>query len=103
MKLMLNAARRRALKFLAAGFAAAALVACANLAGSPPPAGNFPPIVFVHGNGDSASNWLTTAWRFESNGWPRERLHAIDLPSTAPFWLPRWTRSCAPPVPARWC
>jgi triacylglycerol lipase len=80
MKLMLNAARRRALKFLAAGFAAAALVACANLAGSPPPAGNFPPIVFVHGNGDSASNWLTTAWRFESNGWPRERLHAIDLP-----------------------
>jgi pimeloyl-ACP methyl ester carboxylesterase len=22
----------------------------------------------------------TTLWRFESNGWPRERLHAIDLP-----------------------
>jgi len=39
-----------------------------------------PPIVFVHGNGDSASIWQTTVWRFESNGWPRERLHAIDLP-----------------------
>jgi len=37
-------------------------------------------VVFVHGNGDSASNWITTQWRFESNGWPRERLHAIDLP-----------------------
>ena len=23
---------------------------------------------------------MTTLWRFESNGWPRERLHAIDLP-----------------------
>jgi triacylglycerol lipase len=39
-----------------------------------------PPIVFVHGNGDTAATWLTTAWRFESNGWPRERLHAIHLP-----------------------
>ena len=40
-----------------------------------------PPIVFVHGNGDGAANWLTTLWRFESNGWPRERLHAIDAPN----------------------
>ena len=39
-----------------------------------------PTIVFVHGNGDTAALWLTTVWRFESNGWPRERLHAIDLP-----------------------
>jgi len=39
-----------------------------------------PPIVFVHGNGDSAALWSTTLWRFESNGWPRERLHAIELP-----------------------
>ncbi|WP_299791952.1 alpha/beta fold hydrolase [Ramlibacter sp.] len=38
------------------------------------------PIVFVHGNGDSAALWETTIWRFESNGWPRDRLHAIDLP-----------------------
>jgi pimeloyl-ACP methyl ester carboxylesterase len=39
-----------------------------------------PPVVFVHGNGDSASIWQSTVWRFEANGWPRERLHAIDLP-----------------------
>lgn len=39
-----------------------------------------PPIVFVHGNGDTAALWQTTQWRFESNGWPRERLYAIDLP-----------------------
>ncbi len=39
-----------------------------------------PPIVFVHGNGDSAAIWQTTLWRFESNGWPRARLHAIELP-----------------------
>ena len=39
-----------------------------------------PPIVFVHGNGDSAALWQTTDWRFESNGWPRSRLHAINLP-----------------------
>lgn len=39
-----------------------------------------PPIVFVHGNGDNAALWTTTLWRFESNGWPAERLYAIDLP-----------------------
>lgn len=39
-----------------------------------------PPIVFVHGNGDSAALWQATVWRFESNGWPTERLHAIDVP-----------------------
>jgi triacylglycerol lipase len=39
-----------------------------------------PPIVFVHGNGDSAALWHTTIWRFESNGWPRDRLHAINVP-----------------------
>lgn len=56
---------------------AAVLVAsCAQgPAGAP-----LPPIVFVHGNGDSAALWHTTLWRFESNGWPLERLHAIDLP-----------------------
>lgn len=38
-----------------------------------------PPILFVHGNGDNAALWQTTVWRFESNGWPRERLYAIDM------------------------
>ena len=37
-----------------------------------------PPVVFVHGNGDTAALWMTTLWRFESSGWPRDRLHAID-------------------------
>ena len=40
----------------------------------------MPPIVFVSGNGDTAAIWMTTLWRFESNGWPRDRLHAIDMP-----------------------
>jgi pimeloyl-ACP methyl ester carboxylesterase len=40
----------------------------------------MPPIVFVPGNGDTAGLWTTTIWRFESNGWPRDRLYAIDMP-----------------------
>ncbi len=68
--------------------AAAALAACAPLPSAVAPAATpastapdrYPPIVFVHGNGDTAALWLTTLWRFESNGWPRARLHAIDLP-----------------------
>lgn len=39
------------------------------------------PIVFVHGNGDHAGLWDATIWRFESNGYPRDRLFAIDLPN----------------------
>ena len=54
------------------------LAACGTAPTSTPQA--TPPIVFVHGNGDSAALWQTTLWRFESNGWPRERLHAIDVP-----------------------
>jgi triacylglycerol lipase len=37
-----------------------------------------PPVVFVHGNGDTAALWHTTIWRFESNGYARDRLFAID-------------------------
>lgn len=37
------------------------------------------PIVFVHGNGDTAGLWLTTQWRFESNDYPAELLAAVDL------------------------
>lgn len=39
-----------------------------------------PPILFVHGNGDHAALWMTTLWRFESNGIPRERLMAVNMP-----------------------
>ncbi|MFI5444394.1 alpha/beta fold hydrolase [Polaromonas sp. UC242_47] len=52
------------------------LTACATA----PDLEEHPPIVFVHGNGDTAALWQTSFWRFESNGWPRERLYAIDLP-----------------------
>ena len=39
-----------------------------------------PPIVFVHGNGDSAAVWINNFWRFESNGFRRNQLFAIDFP-----------------------
>ena len=39
-----------------------------------------PPIVFVHGNGDSAALWINNIWRFETNGFRRNLLWAIDLP-----------------------
>ena len=55
---------------------ASLLAACA----STPPANQLTPIVFVHGNGDTAALWTTTLWRWQSNGWPRERLHAVDFP-----------------------
>src|SRR5689334_24936928 len=66
----------RRLLLLCAALGAALLAACAIRS----PAAERPPIVFVHGNGDTAGLWITTIWRFESNGWPRDRLHAIDLP-----------------------
>jgi triacylglycerol lipase len=62
-------------RFLMAA-AAALLASCAQ----GPSLQERPPIVFVHGNGDTAGIWQTTVWRFESNGWPRDRLHAIDVP-----------------------
>jgi triacylglycerol lipase len=68
---------RRFLQKGAAIAAALILSACANLGGS---RADTSPIVFVHGNGDTAALWMTTLWRFESNGWPRERLHAIEVP-----------------------
>ena len=69
--------RRRALAPL---LAAALLAACAAGPQDSPQSGAQPPIVFVHGNGDYAALWAPTAWRWESNGWPRHRLHAVDFP-----------------------
>lgn len=54
------------------------LAACALLQ---PAAQPQPPIVFVHGNGDTAALWETTIWRFESNGYARKLLHAVDFPN----------------------
>ncbi len=39
----------------------------------------MPPILFVHGNGDHAALWVTTMWRMESNGVPRDRMFAINF------------------------
>src|ERR1700688_4093333 len=44
-----------------------------------PGAAEIPPIVFVHGNGDQAPLWMTTLWRMESNGVPRDRVLAINF------------------------
>ena len=60
--------------------AAAVTLALAGCATQSPSLSQAPPIVFVHGNGDSAALWQTTLWRFESNGWPRDRLVAINVP-----------------------
>jgi pimeloyl-ACP methyl ester carboxylesterase len=46
---------------------------------APPAAPDMPPILFVHGNGDHAALWITTLWRMESNGVPREKMFAINF------------------------
>lgn len=53
----------------------ALLAASGSLAQSPA----RPPILFVHGNGDHAALWMTTLWRFETNGWPTDRLRAFNF------------------------
>jgi hypothetical protein len=63
-----------ALPFLASSFGFRALAATA-----PQAALNMPPILFVHGNGDHAALWITTLWRMESNGVPREQMFAINF------------------------
>ncbi|MEO5882816.1 MAG: twin-arginine translocation pathway signal [Caldimonas sp.] len=68
---------RRDLLIAAAAAGTVPLIGCAA---SPPGLDVRPPIVFVHGNGDTAAVWTTTIWRFETNGWPRERMSTIDLP-----------------------
>jgi pimeloyl-ACP methyl ester carboxylesterase len=72
---MLN---RRLLLALVAG-ATLLLGACATPP-APPSLQQAPVIVFLHGNGDSASVWQITQWRFASNGWPQDRLIALDQP-----------------------
>jgi len=67
---------RRRVLLAAAAAGTASLSACVTR----PNLTDMPPIVFVHGNGDTAGLWIATIWRFESNGWPRDRLHAIDVP-----------------------
>src|SRR3954454_11257789 len=53
--------------------------AAAQTGGGASLSADIPPILFVHGNGDHAALWLTTLWRMESNGVPRERMFAINF------------------------
>jgi len=59
-----------------AGFAGSALAQTSPAGGG---AVEVPPILFVHGNGDHAALWITTLWRMESNGVPRDRMFAINF------------------------
>src|SRR5262245_39487798 len=54
-----------------------------------------PPVVFVHGNGDSSAVWINNIWRFEANGYKRDQLFAIDFPH------PTARRDDAKPEPFR--
>ncbi len=67
---MIRIARRSLLLLLLA------VGGCALIPSGP---ANQLPIIFVHGNGDTAALWTTTLWRFESNGYDRARLYAIDF------------------------
>ena len=55
------------------------LAAFAQTAPVAPSASQVPPVLFVHGNGDHAALWITTLWRMESNGVPRDRMFAINF------------------------
>jgi pimeloyl-ACP methyl ester carboxylesterase len=55
------------------------LSAFAQTVPAAPSATGIPPIVFAHGNGEQASLWMTTLWRMESNGVPRDRMLAINF------------------------
>ena len=61
-------------------FALAAFAMAAVLAAAGTQAQERLPVLFVHGNGDSAALWHTTIWRFESNGYDPKLLAALDFP-----------------------
>jgi len=64
-----------ALSLLGSHFSTSALAQPASGASVP----DIPPILFVHGNGDQAPFWVTTIWRMESCGVPRDRMFAINF------------------------
>ena len=61
----------------------------------PGPDSGPPPVVFVHGNGDSSALWINNIWRFEANGYKRNQLFAID------FAYPSARRDDSKPEPFR--
>src|SRR5262249_41961071 len=80
---------------LLAGLLAPSLARGQQAPAPSPVAGSPPPVVFVHGNGDSSALWINNLWRFESNGYKREHLFAIDFP------YPNALRDNAKPEPFR--
>lgn len=70
--------RRRNLLAAATAFWPAAAFAQARPRQASEP-GLPPPVVLVHGNGDSGALWINTIWRFEANGYKRNQLFAIDF------------------------
>src|SRR6185295_11206399 len=66
--------RRHLLQSALVSIAASRLGASAFAQGAAPS-----PIVFAHGDRENAGLWITTFWRFESNGYPGDRLHAINF------------------------
>jgi hypothetical protein len=56
-----------------------AISASAQTSSAVPAMTEIPPVLFVHGNGDHAALWITTLWRMESNGVPRDRMFAINF------------------------
>ena len=83
---------RRTFTFSLAAAAALLATGCAQLPSLGVGAAAQPPIVFVHGNGDSAALWHTTVWRWESNGWPADRLFALNMPYPQARAAPRSRR-----------
>jgi len=54
-----------------------AILGCAH---EPKVRGDVLPIIFVHGDNESAGVWQDLIWRFESNGWPRHLLFPLQQP-----------------------
>src|SRR5258707_4384245 len=77
----MNLSRRTVLKGVGALPLAAGNFAFSALAQTAPaaPGADVPPVLFVHGNGDHAALWVTTLWRMEANGVPRDRMLAVNF------------------------
>ena len=78
-RLILKSAGALPLLAGSSGLSAFSMRAWAQTAPTASPLAEVPPILFVHGNGDHAALWISTLWRMESNGVPRERMLAINF------------------------